>query len=353
MVYLLVFVAATAVSVLLTGATTSLAYRYGWLDQPSPRRVHLTPTPRSGGVALFLAFASIVVVLMLSGEINSYNALGLLTGAAVLALVGVVDDLWDLQPGTKFAFHLGASVVTVVAFDIAIRTVTLPFLGPIHLGGSLASYGLTVFWLLGMINTVNFADGIDGLAAGLAFVFAAMLFAVGLRFGQVETPLYAAALGGVALGFLRYNFAPARTFMGDSGALFLGFTMGLLSVMGSAKLAAGLLVMGVWVVDVAYSIIRRIRTGAPVQLPDKQHLHHRFLALGLSQRATSLLFYLLALGFGSAALIPQREGRLAALILLGASSLLIIWFVNRKLGAAPAGQESARGPMLTGDRHGG
>ena len=222
----------------------------------------------------------------------------------------------------------------------------MPFAGYVHLSGSVVGYVATVFWILGMINTVNFADGIDGLAGGLAFIFAVVLFAVGLRLEQEQLPLYAAALGGTALGFLRYNFPPARTFMGDSGSMFLGYTMGVLSVLGTAKLATGLLVLGLPVVDVGYSIIRRVKAGAPVQRPDREHLHHRLLMLGLSQRTTAGAFYLLALGFGSAAIIPHREIRLAALISLGLLSLGIIWAVNVRLGSRPR-------PELAGDEQAG
>lgn len=331
MSYVGVLVTALIFSMLLTRAHMALAHRRGWLDQPSPRRVHSKPTPRVGGMAMFLCFALVSIGLMLFEQVRGYTGLGLLAGAAALTLVGLVDDVWGLGAGTKFRFQVLAALVTVVAFDVAIKTVTLPVLGSVHLEGSLAGYGLTLFFVLGMINTVNFVDGIDGLAAGLAVVFSLVLFVISLRVGQPELPLYATALAGTTLGFLRYNFAPARIFMGDSGSMFLGFTMGALSVLGNAKIALALLVMGLPVVDVAYSIWRRHRTGAPVHLPDKAHLHHRFLAMGLSQRRTATLFYLLAFGFGSAALLPQREGRIVALVLLGAFSLATIWWVNRRL----------------------
>jgi UDP-GlcNAc:undecaprenyl-phosphate GlcNAc-1-phosphate transferase len=330
-VYLSVFGAALLLSLTLTRMSISAARRRGWLDLPSPRRIHTDPTPRLGGVAMFLAFASVIGVLVLSGHLHAYTAVGLLGGAGVVVLVGFVDDVWGLGAGSKFLFQTAAALATVLAFDIVIRAVTLPFIGRLYLEGSLVGYGLTVFWILGMINTINFADGIDGLVGGLTFIFSLILFVVGVRLGQRELPLYACALGGVALGFLRYNFAPARVFMGDSGSMFLGFAIAVLSVVGTAKLAAGLLVMGIWVADVAYSIIRRARTGAPVQMPDKEHLHHRFVSLGLSQRLTAGIFWLLALAFGSAALLDEREGRLAALLALGALSLLIIWLLNRRL----------------------
>lgn len=334
MVYLLIFSSALAISLLLTMSSILVAQQRGWLDLPSPRRIHSNPTPRLGGVAMFLAFASVLVVLMLTGRLGAYTTTGLLIGAGALVLAGFVDDVWGLRPGQKFLMQLAATVVVVVFFDIVIRQINLPFLGPIYLSGSLAGYLLTIFWVLGMINTVNFADGIDGLAGGLAFIFALILFFVGLNLGQNELPLFACALGGAALGFLRYNFAPARVFMGDSGSMFLGMTLGILSVLGSAKLATGLLVMGIWVADVAYSIYRRTSTGSPMQLPDKEHLHHRVVSLGLSQRTTATIFWVIALAFGSAGIIGQRQGRLAALASLAVLSLLIIWFVNRRLSTS-------------------
>ena len=329
--YILVFFVSALLSLLLTRLQIGIAHRFGWLDFPSPRRIHSDPTPRLGGIAMYVAFSSVLAGLVLTGRLTAYPAAGLLVGCTVLALVGFADDVWGLPASTKFAYQLLAAVVAVAGFELAIRSVTLPSAGTLILEDSLLGYGLSVFWLLGMINTVNFADGIDGLAGGLAVVFALVLLLVSLNIGQAELPLYAAALGGVALGFLRYNFAPARIFMGDSGSMFLGFTMGVLSVAGSAKLATGLLVMGLPVVDVAYSIVRRVRSGARFHMPDKEHLHHRFLSLGLSQRRTALLFYALALGFGSAGLIPRREGRVAALIALGVVSVALIWWVNRRL----------------------
>ena len=333
MIYALVFVGATVLALLLTRLTIAFAHRRGLLDFPSPRRIHTNPTPRIGGVAMYGAFSLVLLALLAAGEVGSYDATALLLGAGALTLVGFVDDIWGLDARTKFLFQLAAALVAVVGFDIAIRGVSVPLVGRVYLEGSLVGYAVTVLWILGMINTVNFADGIDGLAGGLAVIFSLVLFLVGVAIEQRELPLYACALGGVALGFLRYNFAPARIFMGDSGSYFLGFTMALLSVLGSAKLATGLLVMGIWVADVAYSIYRRMRTGTPIEMPDKEHLHHRFIAIGLSQRTTALLFYALALAFGSAGLIGRREGRLAALVTLGLLSLLIIWFVNRRLSA--------------------
>ena len=334
LIYLSVFGAALAAASLLTHASILLARQRGWLDLPSPRRVHKDPTPRLGGVAMYLAFAGVLLVLILSGHVGAYTATGLLVGGGALVLANFVDDVWGLGPGQKFLFQLAAALSTVIAFDIVIQRLYMPGLGQLFLAGSLLGYALTVLWILGMINTVNFSDGIDGLAGGLAAIFALILFVVGVRLGQRELPMYACALGGVALGFLRYNYAPARVFMGDSGSNFLGYTMAVLAVLGTAKLAAGLLVMGIWIADVAYSIYRRSRTGVPVQLPDKEHLHHRFLSLGLSQRATAAIFWVLALAFGSASLITSREGRLAALAALGALSLALIWLVNRRLAEA-------------------
>ncbi len=341
MTYLVVFASATILSLVITRASIPLAKRHGLVQYPEPRRVHRIPTPLLGGVGMFIAFAVVVGGLVATGHLDAYPAIGLLVGSCALTIVGLVDDLWDMKPLTKFLFQCAAACVTVVAFNISIPGVTIPGIGTVHLENSIVGYCFTIVWVLGMINTVNFADGIDGLAGGLTFIFALMLFVVAMRIHQLELPLYAAALGGAALGFLRYNFAPSRVFMGDSGAMFLGFVLGLLSVVGSAKLATALLVMGLPIADVAYSIIRRVRSGKHFYVFDKQHLHHRFLTLGLSQRATALLFYALAFLFGGAALIPERGGRIAAIVLLALLSVVIIWFVNRRMGRAPLGADDA------------
>ncbi len=341
LLYLVVFASAAALSVLLTRFQIAAALRFGWVDIPSPRKVHTVPTPRLGGVPMYAAFALVVGAMTVTRHLDAYSARGILAGGAALVLVGFVDDVWGLGPGLKLLLQTAVAISMAFGFDLAIQLLSFPGVGTFQLGGTIAGRVFTVLWILGMINTVNLSDGIDGLAAGLSVVFAVLLFVVALRAGQPYTPLYACALAGTALGFLRYNFSPARIFMGDSGSMFLGLVIAILSVMGSTKVATALLVMGLPVVDVAYSILRRVRTGAPVQMPDKEHLHHRFLSLGFSQRTTALFFYGLALAFGSAALIRERVGRLAALVVLAALALGVIWLVNERLMARSASASRA------------
>jgi UDP-GlcNAc:undecaprenyl-phosphate GlcNAc-1-phosphate transferase len=183
--------------------------------------------------------------------------------------------------------------------------------------------GFTLFWIMGMMNTVNWLDGLDGLAGGVAVIASVLLFAHSYRLGQYSVALLPLSLAGCALGFLPFNFHPARVFMGTSGALFLGFALGTMAIIGGAKMATALLVMGIPILDVGWQIINRLRLGRSPFLADRGHLHHRLLDLGLSQRRVVLLFYSLCAAFGALALILSSGfQKLLALLIMGAFALV-------------------------------
>jgi UDP-N-acetylmuramyl pentapeptide phosphotransferase/UDP-N-acetylglucosamine-1-phosphate transferase len=183
----------------------------------------------------------------------------------------------------------------------------------------------TLFWLAGMINTINWLDGVDGLAPGVAVIASGVMFVHTYRLQQFSIALLALALIGAVLGFLIYNFYPARIFMGSAGANVLGFTLGVLSIMGGAKVATVLLVLGIPILDVAWQIYNRLRHGKSPFTADRGHLHHRLLDRGLSQRAIVLLYYGLTAMLGALALVlPSGVYKLIALVIIGIGALLIL-----------------------------
>jgi UDP-GlcNAc:undecaprenyl-phosphate/decaprenyl-phosphate GlcNAc-1-phosphate transferase len=296
---------AFAVVVVVTPAVGAAARMWGAVDLPGGRRLNLTPVPRLGGLALFLGiFVPSLAFLPLGSETR-----GLLLGAAVAMGVGAVDDLRGLRWWQKLAGQLLAGAVPTM-FGIWVDRFTFPFIG-IHTVPSWVGVPATILWIVAIMNMVNFLDGLDGLAAGVAAI-AGMTFAViALSLAKPEAAIMAAIVFGACLGFLRHNFYPARIFMGDSGALLLGFVLAALSVQGLLKTAATvalffpLLVLAVPIVDTTFVVARRLRHGQKVFEGDQAHLHHRFLRRGFSQPRAALTIWGWCLSLAAAALATR------------------------------------------------
>ncbi|HEX6513320.1 MAG TPA: MraY family glycosyltransferase [Chloroflexota bacterium] len=277
------------------------------MDAPDERRKHEGFRPRLGGVSMLLAF---VAALVATGQKLDGKLLAILAGATLLVAVGAFDDRRgprqrELGAGPQLLAQMVAAGLAVAAgvsiLDVRDPTASGPFGGVIALP-LWAGVALSLFWIAGMVNTVNFLDGLDGLAGGVVAIAAAILGGVSLRLGQTDVALLCLALAGCAAGFLPHNLYPARMFMGTSGAWFLGFMLAVLAIVGGAKLATALLVIGVPVLDVAILILLRFLARQPVWQGDRRHLHHRLLDTGLSQRGTVLLYYCLSAAFGVYAL---------------------------------------------------
>jgi len=276
------------------------------VDIPGERRLHEGLRPRLGGPGMFLAF---VAAALAAGGLPSIGLAGVLVASVPLLAVGARDDRRKCSSELGALAQLGAQIVAaaiVVAFGVMIRdvrdpTASGPFGGLIQLPLALA-IPLTVLWVAGMINTVNFLDGVDGLADGVVAIAAVFLALVSLKLGQSDLALLCLALAGAAFGFLPHNFYPARIFMGTSGAWFLGLMLAALAIIGGAKLTTALLVIGVPVFDVALLIAVRAFSGHAVWQGDRRHLHHRLVDTGLSPRGTVLLYYTLSAAFGVYAL---------------------------------------------------
>jgi UDP-GlcNAc:undecaprenyl-phosphate GlcNAc-1-phosphate transferase len=301
---LLAFLSAALLSLALTPLVKRVVVRYKVVDRPEARRVNTSPIPRGGGIAVATAF---LVVVVISLQVNAATLelfvpllqgqfIALLVGGALAAGIGAIDDLLDLRARWQLAGQIGLGFFAV-ALGINIGFIANPFGdGVIRFQGAVAT-GFTVFWIVGMINSINFIDGLDGLSSGIAFIAAVTLGIISLT-SDVNQPLIAVlcfVLAGSLLGFLRWNLHPASIFAGTSGVQFVGYTLALLAILGTAKVAVALLVLGVPIIDTFWIIVRRLSQGRSPFSPDRGHIHHRLLDLGLSHRQTVFAIYGLCL----------------------------------------------------------
>jgi UDP-GlcNAc:undecaprenyl-phosphate GlcNAc-1-phosphate transferase len=295
----------------LSPAVGHVARILGAVDRPERRRLHTTPIPRLGGIALFLGILVPALAFLPFGS----ETRGLLLGAAVALTLGAVDDVRGLLWWQKLAGQVLAAAIPT-AFGIWVDRFTFPFLG-IHELSPWVGVPATVIWIVALMNMVNFLDGLDGLAAGVCGIAGATFAVIALSLGKPEAAILAAIVCGACVGFLRHNFYPARIFMGDSGALLLGFVLATLSVQGLLKTAATvalffpLLVLAVPILDTSFVVARRLKNREKVYEPDQAHLHHRFLRRGFSQRRAALTMWAWCGTLAAAALgtrfIPFRE----------------------------------------------
>ncbi len=331
--YLLSFALATLISCLLTPYAIKLAKIWGAVDQPDgDRHIHAKPTARLGGVAIAAAFITTVLVM---APINR-QLLALLVAAMVLVVVGVIDDRRGLSPWVKLIWQLVAAGIAL-AGGIGITAISKPVggyiditwgrflvdLGPIRFHITPLANFLSIVWIVGLVNAINFLDGIDGLACGVSAIASFFLFALALAVHQPAVAVIAMACFGAAVGFLPYNFFPARIFLGDSGAYLLGLVLALVAIYSGGKLATAVLVLGFTIIDGLITVLRRLyRRSSPFKA-DRSHLHHLLLDFGLSQRQTVMLYYLLAIALGIVALLSGTVVKIAALGVLSLTTVLI------------------------------
>lgn len=313
----------------LTPQVKTLAIRFGAVDHPDHRRVHKGVIPRMGGVAIFVAFVlSVLVTSPLTIEL-----VGFLIGGTLIVALGMADDIWQISARWKLLGQIGASLVLALG-GTQIQWITNPFGGYIYF--EWLAIPLTVFWMVSMINVVNLLDGLDGLAAGVVAIAALTVMIVSILHQLWPIALLMAALAGSCLGFLTYNFNPAQIFMGDTGSMFLGYVMGAVSIMGAVKSATTLaliipcIALGLPILDTAFAIFRRKLAGKPVFKPDKGHLHHRLLELGLSQKKVvlAMYFFSICLAVGAIALSELQPlfgmAIIAALLILAVAGAIKI-----------------------------
>lgn len=315
--HVLAFIVSALVVLATTPVIRQIGLKSGRVDMPGGRKVHKTPMVRLGGVSIFLGtLLSLLIVWATGGFIDAsglhlappeeYAIWGVTIGGLAFFLIGLTDDLFGLSPFSRL-FMQAAVAAVAWHVGVSIDFLTIPLYGLISLPDWI-SLPVTILWLVGMANAINWIDGLDGLAAGVSGIAAFIMLVVALFMDQPAAGLIAAAIAGGALGFLRYNFNPAKIFMGDGGAYFMGFTLagvGVIGLVKSVTTVAVLLpyvILAVPILDMSAVILDRIRCGSSPFVADKRHLHHRLLKAGLSHRFTVLFIYVLTLWVGSIAL---------------------------------------------------
>lgn len=327
--YLIGFLAALIISALLIPFVKKLATSLGAVDNPKEaiRKIHKGIIARGGGLAIYISFVLVCAALM--GTFPR-QFIGLLVAGTMVLIIGLIDDVKRLSPWVKLSVQILAAGIAAIGFGVTISTITNPFgntivltqpnvswlVGGIDLSFNLLGVILAVFWLVGMTNTINFLDGIDGLSGGVAAIagFVIFLLAISQRVNQPETALVSIILAGGCVGFLIYNFYPAKIFNGDSGAYFLGMTLGMLAIFSGAKLATAALVLGLPILDAVWAVIRRLLHRKSPFSADRGHLHYMFLDAGFSQRQAVLVIYFLCLTFGLIGILGSTAVKLVGIM---------------------------------------
>lgn len=344
-IYIWAFGVALIVALIATPAVILLAEKTGAMDAPNARKVHKKPIPRIGGLAIYAGFTVSIIFIAAKFGLDSEmikETAGLLVSGTLIVALGLVDDYKNLPAKVKLFGQICAAAVLVLIFDVRIDFVTNPFGEYFYFDNLSIPYlaiPITIFWLVGLTNTVNLIDGLDGLAAGVAAIASGTIFLIALERNFVLVAIMTAALAGAAVGFLKYNFNPAQIFMGDTGSMFLGFMLAGISVTGTVKSAATIALivpifaLGLPILDTTFAIVRRLRGGVPIFKPDKGHLHHRLLSVGFTQKQAVLLMYVISALFGlSAIALTAVSYQIAALILFVVISA--IFYGVKKLGIA-------------------
>jgi len=330
MTYIFPFLISFSLAALLTWLIAKLAQRWQIVDQPGERKIHQAPVPLLGGAAVFLSFFAGLFIYsdrFLAGNLEWRHLLGFFVGGLALIIGGVLDDKYNLPPKSQIIFPLLA-VLAVVIGGVEIEKITNPFGGYFNLRELLWLGPILILaWLLGMMYTTKLLDGVDGLVTGIGAIGSLIIFLFTLttRYYQPDIALAALLLAGAAFGFLIFNFHPAKIFLGEGGSLFFGYALGVLAIISGGKIAIALLIMGIPILDVAWTIVRRLSQGKnPFRFADKKHLHHRLLNLGLNQRQTVVVFYSLSFIFGASGLFLQSRGKFFALAALLGLMLIIV-----------------------------
>jgi len=326
---------ALGIALFVTPWVRKAAFKIGAVDQPDQRKVHSRIMPRMGGLAVFLAFA---LTALLTQQLDS-RLVGLLGGGLMIVLLGILDDIKGLPAKVKLLGQITAAAV-VIPFGVQVEFITNPVNGQL-LDLGLWGIPVTVFWIISVTNAVNLIDGLDGLAGGTSFIAALTMAAVtwqqaaSLDGTGTQVVALALILAASILGFLRHNFFPAKIFLGDTGSMFLGYALSILAVMGVTKAATAIsvivpmVILGIPLLDVVFAILRRYQSHRPIFQPDKEHLHHRLMALGLSHKQTVLAIYGVNLVLGISAFLLTLITTSQAVLLLFILTVVILVAANK------------------------
>lgn len=321
-------VIAIALSAILTPIVKKFAVSIKVMDIPKDnRRVHKKPMPLLGGLAIYFSF--ILTLILKTGPLTSSEK-GTIIGATIIVIGGFLDDKFDIKPWQKLLFQLAAAI-SLMLYGVMIFRITNPMASSnLYIDVKAFSIPLTIIWVVGITNALNLIDGLDGLAAGVAFISCITMLIISLLNSRVEAAVLTSILAGSILGFLPYNFNPASIFMGDTGAQLLGFLLAAISIEGAIKSAAAfaiavpILALGIPIYDTLFAVIRRKINGKPIMQADKGHLHHRLLDMGLSQKQVVMIMYLISAVLGTFAIIAMQINSQKSYFLLAIVMLILI-----------------------------
>lgn len=313
-----------------TPLVKKLAFKIGAIDVPKEtRKIHNKPMPRMGGFGIFIAF---VIGMTLSQGALLTTEKGILIGATIIVIGGILDDVMELKPKYKLVFQISAAIVLIL-HGVYINSITNPFsaLSDGYISIQLLSIPITIIWVVAITNALNLIDGLDGLSAGVGLIACVTIYIVAIIADRNSVATLTAILGGAILGFLPYNFNPASIFMGDTGSQLLGFLLAAISMEGAVKsatafaVAVPILALGLPIYDTLFAVIRRKVNGKPIMQGDRGHLHHRLLDLGLTQRQSVIIMYLISACLGGIAILAMEISTKRAYFLLASViSLLVI-----------------------------
>lgn len=331
--YFIAFFSALIISFLLTPLARKLALKVGALDIPKDvRKIHSKPMPYFGGIAIYVAIMACMFVYMPHSETN----ISIMIGATIIAFTGIVDDMYGMPAKIKLIMQIIAAAVAIHG-GVKINFITNPLSTT---GMSLLrnlTIPITLFWIVGITNTINLIDGLDGLASGVASIAATtLLFTAALK-GYDFIVMQCAIIAGACLGFLPFNFNPAKIFMGDTGSLLLGYMLSVTAILGMVKSVAAvtlvvpIFALGVPIFDTTFAIIRRFLNKKPIMEADKEHLHHKLMKKGLNQRQTVLVMYFISMMLGLAAVIVSDTDPAIGIMVVGFVVVVVIYLGN-KLG---------------------
>lgn len=329
--YFIAFFSALIIAFILTPPARHLAFKVGALDVPKePRKIHKKPMPYFGGLAIYVAIISCMFVYMPHSRTN----IAVIVGATIIVLTGIVDDMFDMNAKLKLLMQIIAASVAIYG-GVKIHFITNPLS---ETGISLLrnlTIPITLFWIVGITNTINLIDGLDGLASGVASIAATtLLFTAALK-GYDFIVMQCAIIAGASLGFLPFNFNPAKIFMGDTGALLLGYMLAVTSVLGMVKSVAAVALvvpvfaLGIPIFDTTFAIIRRYINKKPIMEADKDHLHHKLMKKGLNQRQTVLVMYFISTVLGLAAIIVADAEPAVGFTVVGVVVVLIFYLAGK------------------------
>ena len=327
------FITCVIASLALTPLVKKFAIAIGAVDKPNYRKVHQRIMPRMGGLAIFISFLIGMLVLRPDAPygLPLMNP-AIIIGSFIIILTGVFDDRFELSAKVKLAGQIAAALVVVVYGDVRLDFFNLPFGGTIEFN-SFLSIPLTIIWIVAITNAINLIDGLDGLAAGVSTIALFTISFMAFLKGDIYVMSVALIVAASTIGFLKYNFHPAKIFMGDTGALFLGYIISVVSLLGFknvtvVSLIIPIIVLGVPISDTIFAIIRRKLNKQPISAPDKSHLHHCLLRTGYTHKQTVLIIYMIAMMFGLAAVIFSMATLWGAIIMMAVITIAIEIFVE-------------------------